>query len=84
MGRPRKKIEAVEGPSGEGRAFPPNETTTLVAALEAAACRACQFGVDYLPRVPNGTLILRCQRFPPPVEVFPDYWCGEFRRSEAS
>jgi hypothetical protein len=80
MGRARKKIEAVAGePSAEGKDFPPNVTTSLFAGLEAVACRDCMFGVDYLPRVPNGTLILRCQRFPQPVEILPDYWCGEYR-----
>jgi hypothetical protein len=80
MGRPRKKIEAVA--SAEGKDFPPNVTTSLFAGIDVVACRDCMFGVDYLPRVPNGTVILRCQRFPAPVEILPDYWCGEYRDRE--
>jgi hypothetical protein len=45
----------------------------------AIECGACHYSSDYLPRVPNGTVILRCHRFPQPVEIHPDYWCGEYR-----
>ena len=80
MGRPRKKI-ATEEPADEASDLTPppwHETPDVLPSV--AACRGCRFSVDYLPRVPNGTVILRCQRYPAPVEIVPDYWCGEYRR----
>jgi hypothetical protein len=69
MGRPRKQIaELVE------------EAPAEVAPLPVVvACGRCLFRVEHLPRTPNGTTILQCRRFPAAVEIWDDYWCGEYK-----
>jgi hypothetical protein len=32
-----------------------------------------------MPKVPNPLLMLRCHRYPQPVEISDDHWCGEYR-----
>ena len=45
----------------------------------AAACGHCRFSALWQSRLPGSMTVLRCRRYPAPLEIATDDWCGEYK-----